>query len=124
MIKLFLLKQKVKELVEGITNLKAFSDVVPTNIKTGALIIKSSTEFTGRTIDGEAHIAQHTFEVVIFSFENAEICDELTCLLVDETDGKYSQDFRLIEVSSITPTQYEPDTGFWANAINMEFIER
>ena len=124
MINLNALKQKVKNLIESELTPNVFYDVVPNNVKTGCLIIKSVTDFVGRTVDGEAHIAHHSFEIVIFSFENGDVCDELTSTLVEKTDGKCSKDFRLIEVNSITPTQYEPDTGFWANAVSMEFVER
>ncbi len=118
------LKQQVKELVEGISGVTAFYDICPNNIKTGILIARDVTEFTGRVIDGDAHIAHHGFDVTVFSFENADVCDDITVTLVNATDGKYSQDFRLIMVNSITPSDYDPDSGFWANVISMEFVER
>mgnify|MGYP005745948907 CR=1 FL=1 len=124
MIPISELKQKVKSLVEDITGLKACFDLVPNNVKTGVLITRQATEFTGRTVDGEAHIAHHGFEVFIFSFLNADSCDAPTDKLVNATDGKYSDDFRLIMVNSITPTEYDPDVGFWGNVISMEFVER
>ena len=124
MISISELKQKIKSLVEDITGLKAYFDLVPNNVKTGVLITRQATEFTGRTADGEAHIAHHGFEVFIFSFANAETCDALTDKLVNTADGKCSDDFRLIMVNSITPTEYDPDAGFWGNVISMEFAER
>jgi len=27
-------------------------------------------------------------------------------------------------VNSITPTEYDPEVGFWGNAVSMEFVER
>lgn len=124
MIEISELKQKVKSLVEDITGLKAYFDLVPNNIKTGVLITRQATEFTSRTVDGEAHIAHHGFEVFIFSFVNAETTDTITSKLVNVTDGKCSDDFRLIMVNSITPTEYDPEVGFWGNVISMEFVER
>ena len=124
MIPISEMKAKVKALVEDLTGLKAYFDLVPNNIKTGVLITRQSTEFTGRTVDGEAHIAHHGFEVFIFSFLNADSCDAVTSKLVNATDGKYSDDFRLIMVNSITPTEYDPEVGFWGNVISMEFVER
>ena len=124
MIRISELKQKVKSLVEDITGLKAYFDLVPNNIKTGVLITRQATEFTGRTVDGEAHVTHHGFEVFIFSFLNADACDAPTDKLVNATDGKYSADFRLIMVNSITPTEYDPEVGFWGNVISMEFVER
>lgn len=124
MIRISELKQKVKSLVEYITGLKAYFDLVPNNVKTGVLITRQATEFTGRTADGEAHVAHHDFEVFIFSFLNADSCDAPTDKLVNATDGKYSADFRLIMVNSITPTEYDPEVGFWGNVISMEFVER
>ena len=124
MIRISELKQKVKSLVEDITGLKAYFDLVPNNIKTGILITRQATEFTGRTVDGEAHIVHHGFEVFIFSFVNAETADNITSKLDNATDGKYSADFRLIMVNSITPTEYDPEVGFWGNVISLEFVER
>ena len=124
MIRISELKQKVKSLVEDITGLKAYFDLVPNNIKTGILITRQATEFTGRTVDGEAHIVHHGFEVFIFSFVNAETAETITSKLVNATDGKYSADFRLIMVNSITPTEYDPEVGFWGNVISLEFVER
>ena len=124
MIQIPRLKATVKALVEDITGLKAFYDLVPNNIKTGVLITRQATEFSGRTVDGEAHVAHHGFEVFIFSFQSTDACDTPTDRLVSATDGKYSQDFRLIMVNSVTPTEYDPDVGFWGNVISMEFVER
>ena len=124
MIQIARLKSTVKALVEDITGLKAYFDLVPNNVKTGVLITRQATEFTGRTVDGEAHVAHHGFEVFIFSFLNADACDALTDKLVNATDGKYSDDFRLIMVNSIMPTEYDPEVGFWGNVISMEFVER
>ena len=124
MIPISELKQKVKSLVEDITGLKAYFDLVPNNVKTGVLITRQTTEFTSRTVDGEAHVAHHGFEVFIFSFLNADACDAPTDRLVNATDGKYSDNFRLIMVNSITPTEYDPEVGFWGNVISMEFVER
>lgn len=124
MIEISEMKAKVKTLVEDLTGLKAYFDLVPNNIKTGVLITRQATEFTGRTVDGEAHIAHHGFEVFIFSFVNAETADTITSKLVNATDDKYSNDFRLIMVNSITPTEYDPEVGFWGNVISMEFVER
>ncbi len=118
------LKQKVKTIVEAITGQRAYYDLVPNNIKTGILITRQATDFEGRTIDGDAHIAHHGFEVFIFSFVSADICDGITDRLVSATDGKYSDDFRLIMVNSVTPTEYDPEVGFWGNAVSMEFVER
>ena len=124
MMQIARLKSTVKELVEDITGLKAYFDLVPNNVKTGVLITRQATEFTGRTVDGEAHVAHHGFEVFIFSFLNADSCDTPTDKLVNAADGKYSDDFRLIMVNSITPTEYDPEVGFWGNVISMEFVER
>ena len=55
---------------------------------------------------------------------SAEESEALTDSLVSATDGKYSGEFRLIMVNSITPTEYDPEAGFWANAVSMEFVER
>ena len=124
MIPISRMKQTVKDIVEDVTGIKAYYDVVPNNVRTGALIVREATEFTGRTIDGEAHVAHHSFEVFIFSFVSADTCDAITDRLVTATDGKYSEDFRLIMVNSITPTEYDPEVGFWGNAVSMEFVER
>nr|DAG68342.1 MAG TPA: hypothetical protein [Caudoviricetes sp.] len=124
MISISRMKQTVKDIVEEVTGVKAFYDVVPNNVRTGALIVREATEFAGRTIDGEAHVAHHSFEVFIFSFVSAEESEELTDSLVSATDGKYSGEFRLIMVNSITPTKYDLEAGFWANAVSMEFVER
>ena len=118
------MKARVKALVEEITGQKAYYDVVPNNVKTGSLITRQATEFSGRTVDGDAHDVRHGYEVFIFSFVSSDICDALTDRLVAASDGKCSEDFRLIMVNSITPTEYDPETGFWANAVNMEFVER
>ena len=114
MISISEMKAKVKALVEDITGQKAYFDIVPNNIKTGVLITRQATEFSGRTIDGDAHDVRHGFEIFIFSFVSADTCDA----------GKYSEDFRLIMVNSITPTEYDPEVGFWGNAVSMEFVER
>ena len=124
MISISRTKQTVKDIVEEVTGVKAFYDVVPNNVRTGALIVREATEFTGRTIDGEAHVAHHSFEVFIFSFVCAGESEDLTDKLVSATDGKYSGEFRLIMVTGITPTEYDPEVGFWANAVSMEFVER
>lgn len=124
MIPISEMKAKVKTLVEDLTGLKAYFDLVPNNIKTGVLITRQATEFSGRTVDGEAHVAHYGFEVFIFSFVNAETADTITSKLVNATDGKCSDDFRLIMVNSITPTEYDPEVGFWGNVISMEFVER
>lgn len=55
---------------------------------------------------------------------SAEESETLTDRLVAATDGKYSDEFRLIMVTGITPTEYDPKVGFWANAVSMEFAER
>ena len=124
MIPISRMKQTVKDIVEDVTGVKAYYDVVPNNVRTGALIVREATEFTGRTIDGEAHVAHHSFEVFIFSFVSSEESEILTDRLVAATDGKYSDEFRLIMVTGITPTEYDPEVGFWANAVSMEFAER
>ena len=124
MISISRMKQTVKDIVEEVTGVKAFYDVVPNNVRTGALIVREATEFTGRTIDGDAHVAHHSFEVFIFSFVSAGESEDLTDKLVSATDGKHSDDFRLIMVTGITPTEYDPESGFWANAVSMEFAER
>ena len=124
MMQIARLKSTVKALVEDITGLKVYFDLVPNNVKTGVLITRQATEFTGRTVDGEAHVAHHGFEVFIFSFQSAEASDAPTDKLVNAADGKYSKDFRLIMVNSITPTEYDPEVGFWGNVISMEFVER
>ena len=85
MISISEMKAKVKTLVEDLTGLKAYFDLVPNNIKTGVLITRQATEFSGRTVDGEAHIAHHGFEVFIFSFQSAEACDAPTDRLVSMT---------------------------------------
>ena len=124
MISISRMKQTVKDIVEEVTGVKAFYDVVPNNVRTGALIVREATEFTGRTIDGDAHVAHHSFEVFIFSFVSAGESEDLTDKLVSATDGKHSDDFSLIMVTGITPTEYDPESGFWANAVSMEFVER
>ena len=124
MISISRMKQTVKDIVEEVTGVKSFYDVVPNNVRTGALIVREATEFTGRTIDGDAHVAHHSFEVFIFSFVSAGESEDLTDKLVSAADGKHSDDFRLIMVTGITPTEYDPESGFWANAVSMEFVER
>ena len=124
MISISEMKTKVKALVEDITGQKAYFDIVPNNIKTGVLITRQATEFSGRTVDGDAHDVRHGFEIFIFSFVSADTCDAITDRLVAATDGNYSEDFRLIMVNSITPTEYDPEVGFWGNAVSMEFVER
>lgn len=124
MMDLTALKAKVKALAEGITGIPVYYDMVPLGVNTGCLIAKGATEFTGRTVDGDAHTAGHAFDVFIFTFESAEVCDGLTTSLVNATDGKCNDDFRLIEVISITPAEYNPDEGFHANMIGMKFIEK
>lgn len=118
------MKQTGKDIVEDVTGIKAYYDEVPNNVRTGALIVREATEFTGRTIDGEAHVAHHSFEVFIFSFVSAEETETLTDRLVAATDGKYSDEFMLIMVTGITLTEYDPEVGFLANAVSMEFAER
>ena len=108
MISISEMKAKVKALVEDITGQKAYFDIVPNNIKTGVLITRQATEFSGRTIDGDAHDVRHGFEIFIFSFVSADTCDAITDLMVN----------------SITPTEYDPEVGFWGNAVSMEFVER
>ena len=48
----------------------------------------------------------------------------MTDRLVAATNGKYSDEFRLIMITGITPTEYDPEAGLWANAVSMEFAER
>ena len=86
--------------------------------------MREATEFTGRTIGGEAHVAHHSFEVFIFSFVSAEETEIIVDRLVAATDGRYSDEFRLIMVTGITPAEYDPEVGVWANAVSMEFAER
>ena len=47
MISISEMKAKVKALVEDLTGLKAYFDLVPNNIKTGVLITRQATEFSG-----------------------------------------------------------------------------
>ena len=124
MIDITTLKGKVKDLVESVTQLPAFYDMVPLGKTSGVFLSKGSTSFTGRTIDGNAHVATHEFTAVIFTFEGAQTCDDLTTAFVNATDGKASGDFRLIMVNEITPIEYDPDIGFWGNAVSIEFAER
>lgn len=112
MISISRMKQTVKDIVEDVTGVKAYYDVVPNNVRTGALIVREATDFTGRTIDGEAHVTHHSFEVFIFSFVSSEESEALVDRLVAATDGKYSDEFRLIMVTGITPTEYDPEVGF------------
>ena len=69
MIPISEMKAKVKALVEDLTGLKAYFDLVPNNIKTGVLITRQATEFSGRTVDGDAHLAHHGFEVLSSRFK-------------------------------------------------------
>lgn len=41
MISISRMKQTVKDIVEEVTGVKAFYDVVPNNVRTGALILNS-----------------------------------------------------------------------------------
>jgi len=49
MIPISRMKQTVKDIVEDVTGVKAYYDVVPNNVRIGALIVREATEFTGRT---------------------------------------------------------------------------
>lgn len=122
MIDLTQVKEDVKELVEHLTELPAYYDIVPLGCRSGALLVKGNTTFEGRTIDGDAHVAHHSFDVILFSFENAETVDKLTSDFVNATEGKYSEKFQLIEVTGIDPIEYDQDVGFWANSVSMEFV--
>ncbi len=122
MIDLTKLKEDVKDLVEQLTELPAYYDIVPLGCKKGALLVKGNTTFEGRTIDGDAHIAHHSFDVILFSFESVEDIDGITTDFVNATDGKSSAIFQLIEVTGIDPIEYDQDVGFWANNVSMEFV--
>lgn len=118
------LKQEVKDLVEDITGLSAYYDIVPLGTREGVFLSMGDTTFSGRTIDGNAHIPSHSFDIFIVTYDGADTADNLVTTFVNATDGKSNDDFQLIMVNNITPLEYDPEFGFWGYAVNIEFKER
>lgn len=116
------LKEKVKGLVEGVTELSAYYNIVPVGISNGCLIQRDGESYEGRVMDGDAYVPASLFNVLIFTFQGESgisACDELTSDFVNAVDGKCSNDFQLIAVTDVREEPYDAESGMYGNWVSL-----
>lgn len=116
------LKEKVKGLVEGITELSAYYNIVPAGVSSGCLIQREGESYEGRVTEGNAYVPATLFDVLIFTFQGEDgidACDELTSAFVNAVDGKHSADFQQIAVTDIREEPYDADSGMYGNWVSL-----